>query len=216
MSCLRFFFAWLMLIGSFSTATAAPITNIYNTGVNNAGNALPGPNIVDPHYSIIAPPNFLTVTVDDTNYPFPAWVANNSGSRWISRAFDANGPAAPYIYRTNFTVPANAILSTVSVTGDWATDNPGTDIRINGLSTGQTNLAFNSFAALVPFSITSGFVHGNNTLDFYVTNWDGPTGLRVDHIAGSYQIPEPASIVLVIGLLAACGGMRLRRRCELL
>jgi hypothetical protein len=155
------------------------------------------------------PPNFTAVTVDDTTYPFPPWLPNNSGSRWIGPAADSYGPAGPWIYRTTFTVPANAILSTVSVGGDWATDDPGTDIRINGASTGQTSA---SFTSLTPFSISSGFVFGNNTLDFYITNAGGPTGLRVDHIVGSYQVPEPAAVALACGGIVLCGSMFVRRR----
>ncbi len=203
-----------------TTLTAAPIA-IYNTGVDNALNAWVTPGVPDIHYSLIVQPGSGTaVTVDDSTWPFPPWLPNNytpnAGSRWIGPAANSNGPGGNYVYRTTFNLPNNAILSTVSITGDWAIDDAGTDIRINGISTGQT---YNSYAALAPFSVTSGFVFGTNTLDFYIANasiGNNPTGLRVEHIAGSYQIPEPATIVLVIGLIAACGGMRLRRRCELL
>ncbi|HVT29243.1 MAG TPA: hypothetical protein VHE81_14600 [Lacipirellulaceae bacterium] len=204
----RTLFAVAMLLGSYTAATAANIGNIYNTGVNNSGVAFASPNVVDPHYSIILPANNTAVTVDDTTYPFPPWLPNNAGSRWIGPAADSFGPAGPWIYRTTFTVPANAILSTVSVTGDWATDDPGTDIRINGASTGQTSP---SYLALTPFSINSGFVAGTNTLDFYLTNAGGPTGLRVDHISGTYQVPEPQVVFLATVVISVSALVRRRR-----
>lgn len=208
----RLICASVMVVGFATAAAAAPIANIFNTGVNGIGVAFGAPNVVDPHYSIISPPNFTAVTVDDTTYPFPPWLPNNSFSRWIGPAANSFGPSVPFIYRTTFTVPATAILSTVNVTGDWATDDPGTDIRINGVSTFQTSA---SYEALTPFAVSSGFVVGTNTLDFYLVNvGGGPTGLRVDHIAGSYQVPEPTAVALLVcgGLiLGGCSQRRARR-----
>lgn len=203
-------FAALLLMST--TVHAVPIS-IFNTGVDAFGNAIVGNGVADTHYSLIVQPGAATaVTVDPSNYPFPFWIANNSGSRWIGPAADSNGPLGNYVYRTTFNVPSNAILSTVTVAGDWATDDPGTDIVINGASTGQLSP---SYGALTPFSVTSGFVVGTNTLDFYVTNGsfgNNPTGLRVDHIAGSYQIPEPTSVVLLtLGLAFAASSFTRRR-----
>jgi hypothetical protein len=202
---------------SLATALiAAPLT-IYNTGVDNFSAAWGSGGVPDIHYSLIAQPGSgIAQTVTDTAYPFPPWLANNygsPGSRWIGPAADANGPAGNYVYRTTFNVPNNAVLSSVSITGDWASDDPGTDIKINGTSTGQTSA---SYSALTPFSINSGFVLGTNTLDFFVTNafnFINPTGLRVDHIAGSYQIPEPTALALGCGGLIVGLVLRRRRRC---
>jgi len=208
------FFCAIAATMSFATALiAAPLT-VYNTGVDNSSNAWGSGGVPDIHYSLIVQPgSAIAQTVTDTAYPFPPWLANNSGSRWIGPAADANGPAGNYVYRTTFNVPNNAVLSSVSVTGDWASDDPGTDIKINGASTGQTSA---SYSALTPFSINSGFVFGINTLDFYVTNafnFINPTGLRVDHIAGSYQIPEPTALALACGGLIVGCVLRRRRRC---
>jgi hypothetical protein len=104
-------------------------------------------------------------------------------------------------------LPANANLGSVVLTGTWATDDPGLDIFINGNSTGQVS---GGFGVLVPFSVTSGFNVGLNTLDFLVGQvGGGPTGLRVDAIRGRYSIPEPASFLLAA---ISVGGMLMLRR----
>jgi len=67
-----------------------------------------------------------------------------------------------------------------------------------------------TFIAYIPIGFTtSGAIAGVNTLTFQVYNYGGPTGLRVDGIAGEYTVvPEPAT--LTIALL--CLGTLLMRR----
>jgi hypothetical protein len=71
-------------------------------------------------------------------------------------------------------------LGTVVISGFYATDNSGY-IQLNGMTVGP---ASPSFMSLTPFSLTSGFKSGINTLDFFVTNASGgslnPTGLFVE------------------------------------
>lgn len=206
------FCAVLLLTCSVTLTTqAVPISGLYNTGLNGSGTYL-ATGQPDGNYSVIASPagSFVPVATDDTIWPLVAgpWVPNNpTFSRWISPRANSGGPAGNYVYRTTFNLPANANLSTAMIGGVWGTDDPGTDIRINGFSTGQLSAGFTS---LVPFSITSGFNFGLNTLDFYLTNAGGPTGLRVDRIQGKYDfIPEPGTFLLAaLGL----GGMLVRRR----
>jgi hypothetical protein len=192
--------AIVVAVLSSSAVWAVPLAGLFNTGVDSSGNAWVTAGVPDIHYNVIASPSgaFVPVTVDDTVYPFPPWVANNPASRWIGpAALNANGPSGFYTYRTTFNVPSNAILSTVMISGLWGTDDPGNDILINGASTFQTSAGFTS---LVPFSINSGFVVGPNTLDFLLFNAGGPTGLRVDQIQGKYQqVPEPATVFSLLG-----------------
>ncbi len=194
-----------------SVSQAATIADLFNTGVDPSAVPLVGTGVADPHYSLIASPAAYTaVTVNDPGYPIGTWALNSATSRWIGPAGDSNGAGGNYVYRTNFTVPANAILSTVSVTGQWAVDDVATDILINGASTSPPSPFYTPLQA---FSVTSGFVYGNNTLDFLITNallgTVNPTGLRVDRIVGTYQIPEPTSACLVgVALAASLGLMR--------
>jgi hypothetical protein len=190
---------WLASVAAIALLTsycpAATISNLFNTGVDPAGNPLLGTGTADPHYALISSPAAYTaVTVNDPGYPISPngpWAANSPTSRWIGPDGTSNGAGGNYIYRTTFTVPANAILSSVNVFGLWAVDDVATDILINGNSTAPPSPFY---TPLAPFAVTSGFVFGINTLDFAITNANigiNPTGLRVDRIVGTYQVPEP-------------------------
>ena len=125
-----------------STASAATIAPLYNTGVDNAGNALVGAGVPDPHYSLIVQPGSATaVTVDHTSFPIAPngpWVANNPFSRWIGPDQTSQGPPGNYTYRTTFNVPANANLSTVNISGMWDTDDGSIDIVVGTFSIEKT------------------------------------------------------------------------------
>ena len=183
------------------------ITDLYDTGVDNAGNAL-GDNVADIHYSIIAPTGFTATTVTADGFPIPPWVANTATSRWIGTQLnDSQGPdGGEMIFRTHFTIGADADLSSVVINGLGATDDTLNDVVLNGLSLGSL---FSGFGSLTSFSITSGFTTGLNTLDFLVQNSSGfavnPTGLRIQGINGSYEttVPEPSTLALIaLGMYA--------------
>jgi len=181
-------------------AYAAPIPGLFNTGLDTEGVLLPASGAVDPHYEIILSadaglPGPDAVTLNP-GFPVGPWVAEGPDSRWIApQANQGNGAGGEYRYRTTFDL-TGFDESTASISGEWAIDNEGTDILINGTSTG--NLNTNGFAALTAFTVNSGFVAGVNTLDFVVFNAGagvGPTGLRV-RMSGTVLVPgEPPSIV---------------------
>ena len=206
--------AFFLSTGEINAATLA----LFNTGVNGSGTAWGSGGVTDIHYNLVLQPGTggVAQTVTDTTYPFGPWLANNSGSRWIGPAADGFGPAGFYAYRQTFFVPSSALLSSMFITGRWATDDTGTNIRINGTPTGNIST---SNSTLTPFTISSGFVHGFNTLDFVVNNagfspFTNATGLRVDDIYGAYQafpVPEPQALVLAVSAIAI--GFASRRRC---
>jgi len=122
---------------------AAPISGLYNTGVDDNGVPL-GNAAIDSHYKLIESP--------DGNYPGPntytleagwpvapagPWIADSSISRWIApRARQSIGNApGTYTFRTTFNLtgfdPAKA-----KITGRWTSDNNGVDIVLNGVSLG--------------------------------------------------------------------------------
>jgi hypothetical protein len=75
---------------------------------------------------------------------------------------------------------------------------------LNGIDTGNNlDITNESFLQLYPFTITSGFQTGLNTLDFVVFNWGGPTALLVSmQSSAAYSVPETSSVMMAaIGLL---------------
>jgi len=142
---------------------------------------------VDPHYTMITSP--------DTDFPGPdaivvndawpiqsgVWMLNGPDSKWVGpSATQGTGNAeGDYVYRTTVDLTGYD-LTRVQLVGGWAVDNSGTDILVNGASTGFTS---GGFGALSSFTITNGLVAGKNTLDFKVNNLPAtpnPTALRVD------------------------------------
>jgi hypothetical protein len=142
----------------------------------------------------------------DGNYPGPeayvvsngypiqagAWLLNGPDSKWIAPWANQNDSGTAgggniggtYSYQTSFDLTGYD-LDKVKLVGGWAVDNLGTDILVNGNSTGLTSAGF---GGLTPFTLTSaqGLVAGANTIEFVVTNGistpiaANPTGLRVD------------------------------------
>ena len=194
--------------GSTNSSAAAlnvayqPISGIcFGTGVAADGTLLAAPAI-DPHYilTVSADPNFPGPNAILVSNVWPiasgVWVLNGPNSAWIAPQADQSGAAYPdgtyggnssgdYTYETSFNLTGQD-LSKVFISGGWATDNTGTDILVNGASSGNANTV--QFTALTPFILTAtnGLVAGPNTLDFLVNNAPGtpdvpgPTGLRVD------------------------------------
>ena len=198
-----------LLIG-VSAASAAPIVDLYNTGVTDSG-AVQANGSPALHYALIASPDTirgLRVATSENGFPIPPWIGDNTTSAWIGPVGDSalDGSAGDYDYLTTFTIGRSLNAATASITGQWSVDNTGVDILLNGVSLGITNNA--GFTSFTPFTINSGFVSGLNTLEFVVRNQDGPTGLRVEMTgtADALGTPEPATwamMVLGFGLVGA-------------
>jgi hypothetical protein len=168
-------------------AAGRQIPGLFNTGVDDTGKPLPE-DAVDRHYSIIAVSTNAYAATSAGGFPIPPWLGDSSLSAWISPTLDTVAPSDgagsfTFRYETRF-VLSGFDPATARITGRWATDNRGSDILINGTSTGQSSP---SYGAWTPFQITSGFVPGTNRLTFVVVNGDpgapqgsDPTGLRVE------------------------------------
>jgi hypothetical protein len=198
------------------TGRAATITTLFNTGVDAAGVPRAN-NASELHYSLFSVPSGTTtvrVATAINGFPIGPWLGDDSISAWIGPASDGslNGPSGNYTYRTTFDL-TGFIPSSASITGQWAQDNTGVDIQINGASIGAvSNPGFGSFGG---FSIGSGFIAGVNTLDFIINNGGGPTGLRVEMTGAanvaSVGAPEPGTLVL-LGLGVTAFTLRRRRQ----
>jgi len=188
-------------------AEAAPIPGLYDTGVSSSNALLPD-GTTDPHYTLTLSsdplhpgPAALVVNSSSGDPIFTGpWLADGPNSKWIApqanQSYPTGGdPGGPYTYETTFNLtglnPATAVI-----TGEWTTDNEGVNILINGASTGFTT-PFNAFTAFHPFTISSGFVSGINTLDFEVNNDGNATGLRVELSGTASPVQEPVSLLLL-------------------
>ena len=168
----------------------------FGTGVAPDGTLLSAP-AVDPHYilSVSADPNFPGPNAMVVSNVWPvalAWLPDGPNSAWIAPQADQSGTSYPdgtyggnaegdYTYETSFDLTGQD-LTKVFVSGAWALDNTGTDILVNGVSSGNTA---NSFTTMTPFilTVTNGLVAGTNILDFLMNNapaTPNPTGLKVD------------------------------------
>jgi hypothetical protein len=196
MNMSRWLFLAVGLVLSLSSAFAAPIPGLFNTGVDESGAVLPD-DAVDPHYILTFNPDGGSTEArveDSTRFPIVAgpWVANTATSKWIGpRLFTEQSAGGDYVYTLTFDL-TGLEAATAIVNGNWATDNGGTDILINGSPTGITSPGFGSFTA---FTISSGFIDGLNTLQFLVNNSAlGYTGLRVELSGVAVPPGEPPVI----------------------
>ena len=202
----------LLTIAAAGPASGATITGLFNTGTDSNNVALAGGNgVVDPHYSIFSStsPGFAgqqAVTFQC------CYVANDADSRWVSLSANGSPGSNVTVYRLSFSL-AGLNPATASISGSGGTDNAGR-IFLNGVDTG---ININGFSTLVPFTLSSGFVAGTNTLDFQVSDFGAPTAFRIDDLAGTAQVargvPEPAQWALMLAGFAIVGaGVRGRKR----
>lgn len=193
--------AWLCHAGFLC---AAPIPGLYNTGVDNTG-ALLGPNgVVDPHYRLtVSPdatlpgPNAVTLSPVWPLAPAGPWIADGPHSRWISPSPVTSAGPGSYTYTTTFNI-TGFNHETARIEGNWATDDGGTAIILNGNTVHTGGGGFGGFTTFFFMHDSGGaaqFLPGENTLEFVVSNGaSGPTGLRVE-MNGFVDVPnEPPSI----------------------
>jgi hypothetical protein len=180
---------------------AVPIAGLYNTGVDNAGNALVGGDgVADPHWNYGANDAFT--------YTHPFYLANSSISRWISPNANGSGPSN---YALTLTFDLTGFdAATASISGRWAADNCGSVSLNGGAGTGVIGLCNDliSFGQFTPFSFASGFVAGLNTITLNMQDTGNPTAGRVEFLQSSVNrppvgVPEPSTLALLaLGLLA--------------
>lgn len=183
---------------------AVPIAGLFNTGVDGAGAALAAGS-ADTHYSILVPSQAAIVIKD----AIPGtWLANSATRRWVWQDINGQPTFTTLTFRTTFDL-TGLDFSSASISGDWATDNTGLDILINGASTGNT---CSGFSSLCNFTVASGFVAGINTLDFQVQDLGVISGFLVSSISGTANaIPEPGTLaILGLGLIGL--GVTRRRK----
>ncbi len=193
-------------------ATFETTKGVFSTGVGSFS------TVVDQHWTVqrvaaadspvSAGPGAPTFIVPSDGFPIPPWIANDADSQWISSAPNNDGNDLPGFY--DYSIDFDLLTPGFLIEGEWAADNRGVDIFLNGVATGQTTAGF---GALSDFILAEGFQVGLNRLTFRVQN-DGtalnPTGLRVNITNAQVIIPEPGTLSL--GVLGAMALMARRRR----
>lgn len=162
----------------------------------------------DPNYSLVAGPYGAHTLSVVYPYGFPflpsLWTTAITDAQWIAPQTHYEDfrvdPAGMYWYQTTFDltglIPATAVIS-----GLWASDDCG-EIYLNGVPTGQTTSSTPyCLARPHPFTLTSGFVAGINTLSFLVENYSfsagNPTGIIVSLSGTAEHAPEPVAVGLL-------------------
>ena len=197
----RTILAAAVAIATFSSAHAAGITGLVNTGTGANGSG-------DTHYSLSAASsdttiaNTVPVITLDNVWPISPWLANSGTSKWITptavqgQSFDAYS-AGSYTYTLSFDLSGYNATS-ASFTGRFAADNDAV-IKLNN----HVIASGSGFTDWTPFAAGSGFQSGLNTLQFVVGNWaqngGNPTGLRVEFLSSRIAaVPEPSSYAMLL------------------
>jgi len=214
--------------GSGSNTSKVSISGLYTTGVSDTG-ALLTPGTSDPHYVITGdtapnPNAYLGNSYVDLSPLAGGWVANTAAAQWVTApggttggngAGKCNLPSSGgsgynvfYFYTLTFSMPANANLSTATITGtlaaddavqtivDWTTVPSGVGQPSSASYNCTGNFTFNSSNAT--------FVAGSNTITFAVFNLNpgpDPSGLLVSAISGTVSVPcTPVTVTYCAGL----------------
>jgi hypothetical protein len=207
-------------------AHGAAILGLRNTGVKADGTLYANDAVTDNNYSLVSSPYGTPTPTARTaagGFPIGPWIGDNTTSTWITPTTADNHADGLYHYRMTFDL-TNYILSTVSIVGQWTTDNDAV-MKLNGSQISTTG--YTGFSAWTGFSLGTAFIQGINTLDFLVTNGvqatGNPTGLRVEFTSngdlipgGSQAVPEPGALGLWgIGALGLIVAGRKRRLLKL-
>jgi hypothetical protein len=196
---------------AFTSAFAAPIHGLYNTGAGASGT-------IDAHYGLLVmegQESSNQAWISDDSQVRSQWLANDSASKWITPYPDAASSLdrvsnGAYLYMFDFNLSAEQVNG-ASFSARVAADNE-VDVYLNAEYLGKST----SFDRWTNLSATKGFVTGVNALRFVVTNFaqaDGnPSGLRFEFTGSNAGVvPEPETYAMLLGGLALLGGVARRK-----
>jgi hypothetical protein len=223
-----------LTLGVATPASGAVILGLYNTGVDAstevvlpAGSAEQNYRITSSTNPLLAPALLLGEVVPFVTSGLGTnWSPNDASSAWITPFVNADGTAGgtgtPFGVPITYNYVLKFNLGTLSAASAMLTGRVQSDNSVNvwlntTLIGGQVQDPLPPYEAsffrnFTAFSTGGGFVNGENTLRFEVTDYGVISGLRVDQLAGT-AVPEPgiwAMLIIGFGLLA--GQIRRRRR----
>ncbi|HWN94882.1 MAG TPA: lamin tail domain-containing protein, partial [Methylomirabilota bacterium] len=168
--------------------TNRAISGLFNTGVDANRIAL-ADGAADPHYVLSYTAQGPVGANATVCLNHPAWAANDASSKWISvvnnGATTINGGG--YGYRTTFSLDG-FIPSSVRINFSVAIDNAMTNVFVNGTPTGFAFTGFAGFSS--PFTLSSGFLSGVNTLEFGTENQGAGPGAFRAMLSGTGLMPN--------------------------
>jgi hypothetical protein len=172
---------------------AAFINTLYGTGLNVYHNALVNSS-TDLHY-FVKETGAAAQLASNTSQYYP----NDNNSQWIWENSNGLPVNVTRSFVTTFDL-SDFDYTTAVINGAWGTDNQGVDILVNGTSTGITlpGVLYPNFQQMNNFTISEGFQHGINTLEFVIKD-DGVISAFRAQLAGSADIqnvPEPSLFLL--------------------
>ena len=206
----KYLLATGFVVFTTTSARAATISGLYNTGVDDNGVALPIGS-AELHYSLTGPTSPAILST-----PNAGWIAAPEGSAWIGpSAGTADDPSGDYEYTLTFDLKG-LVPSTAVISGLLSTDNSSI-VLLNGSST-SISTGLEGFKTLTPFTISEGFTSGLNTLEFVVNNevtsvFPNPTGILIaDMIGTAAVVPIPAAVWLFGSGMLGLIGMARRKK----
>ncbi len=195
-----------ILLGVLLSASSvwASTIPLHNTGLDATGNALAAPNGgAASFWTLASAPAGASEAIGSTTFRFNCcYFPDVVDAAWVSPGSNGNaGVAGIYVYQLMVDL-TGFDPSTVSITGYFGTDNDGF-IRVNGGPNAAVT-SFGGFGSHTLFSLTSGFVPGQNFIQLGVNNGGDPTAFFVHFDTGvvnpgppSGSLPEPATLVLM-------------------
>ena len=205
----------VVLLLSASPAWASTIA-MFNSGLAANGTTLATANGgASFFWTLASAPAGATEAIGSGTFRYNCcYFADVADAAWVSPG--ANGSASVggvYVYQMMLDL-TGFNPNTVSITGYFGTDNDGF-IRVNGGPNAATT-GFGDFGGHTPFSLTSGFVAGQNFIQLGVNNGGNPTAFFVHFDTQAVNpllpgvVPEPTTLLLLgTGLVVL--SRRLRR-----
>lgn len=201
-----------LAIASFSSAQAASINGLHNTGEGISGTA-------DAYYTLTSSSvsNTVPTITSGSQWPINPWLANTDASKWITPTGAQGESLDPwsngtYTYTLQFDLTGYNAASAL-FNARIAADN-AVSVKLNTTSLLSNAVGFTNWS---DFSAHSGFVAGVNTLEFTVTNYaqngGNPSGLRIEFLNSNVAaVPEPETYAMLLGGLALVGAIARRRK----